>query len=454
MRDTHNRKYGEGKKYCDRCDKVLFAREIGIIYKGSCICKNCFSSLTFKEELFEDIQKLAAGEDDIKFDIEIEVEVKEDNDWSAAETIEPEQSEKEEKKVLTPKEIVEELGRNIIGQEEAKKALAIAVFKHCKRVADGVNSDKIPKCNILMKGPTGSGKTYLLQNIARLLDVPFCIIDAANLTAASYKGNNVDSILPELLQAADGDLEAAKKGIVYLDEFDKLSSNFDLDRNGKSGVGSAVQRQLLKLIEGCKMEVSNPIVRGVSVQMDTSNILFVCGGAFVDMDEKEEESMNPIGFGMKKEEKDDTAKTKKATAEDFVKFGLIPEVVGRLPVIIELQKLTVDDIKNIITDSGESYLNGYFSLMNELGVELVVQDDAIDEIAQQAYDRGVGARGINAIIENVMGDIMFEVPSDPGIKKCVINRGVVLGTESPYLVRRRGRKNTRKNSADKKMVSE
>lgn len=443
MRNRFEHRYDAENKYCDRCGRAFFAREIGIVYKGDCICKGCYGTITQVKEDTSDAEE----EPVIEIDVEIDVD---DNDWGDADDLVSDEPEEKPVKVLTPKEIVEELGRNIIGQDEAKKALAIAVFKHCKRVASGVSSDKIPKSNILMKGPTGSGKTYLLQNIAKLLDVPFCIIDASNLTAASYKGNNVDSILPELLQAADGNVAAAEKGIVYLDEFDKLSSNFDLGRNGKSGVGSAVQRQLLKLIEGCKAEVSSSLGRG-TISMDTSNILFVCGGAFVDMDEKED-AAKPIGFCMDKEKKEESSVKQKATAEDFVKFGLIPEVVGRLPVIVELEKLTVEDMKKILTDSEESFMNGYHSLMSELGVELVVQDDAIEEIAKMAYDRGVGARGINAIVENIMGDIVFEVPSDPTIKKCVINKEVVTGKEYPYLVHTGGRKNSRKKN-QKKMAS-
>jgi len=416
---------------CERCDSIFYKRQIGIMYRGEYICKGCYERIIAYE----------SGEDEEEDDYDGPYEIRCEGNYEAyfeddeeAESFESDEPEAEVKKMLTPKEIVAELDKNIIGQDEAKKLLSVAIYKHCKQIESGAFDVKLPKSNILMKGPTGSGKTYLLQNIARLLDVPFCIADASNLTAAGYKGNNVDTILHSLIQAADGNIKKAEKGIVYLDEFDKLSGRYDVKNDGSAGVGATVQRQLLKMIEGCVVDIPKALGRETD-PLDTKDILFICGGAFVDMDKPAEEGTKSIGFCVGETVTEEEKKSEVPTADDFIKFGLIPEIVGRLPVIVNLNKLTVEDMKKIITDSGESFLKGYKELMKNLGVELVFQDDAIEEIAQQAYDRGVGARGINALIEGVMQDIMFEIPSDPTITKCVVSREAVRGEKEPYIIR-------------------
>lgn len=412
---------------CARCDSIFYKRKIGVFYRGEYLCTDCYNMLVERDEENDDILYEEEGHDQC------------DDEFDDVNDDEPDEPEEEEEKIMTPKEIVAELDKNIIGQDEAKKLLAVAIFKHCKRAEAGPEGTNLPKSNILMKGPTGSGKTYLLQNIARLLDVPFCIVDASNLTSAGYKGNNVDTIIPALVQAADGDYRKAETGIIYLDEFDKLSAQYDVRGDGKAGVGLAVQRQLLKMIEGCVVDVSKPFGRDTE-PIETKNILFICGGAFVDMDEDSQEESKPIGFCIDETPKEEMVEKEKPAASDFIKFGLIPELVGRLPIVVNLDKLTVEDMKKILTDSGESFLHGYQELMLELGVELEFRDDAIEEIAQQAYDRGVGARGINALVEGVMQDIMFEIPSDPTIRKCIITRDTVRGTKPPRIVHFKNKK--------------
>lgn len=349
-------------------------------------------------------------------------------------------------KKLTPKEIVRFLDRNVIGQENAKRVLAVAVSTHYKRIGRSLGSATIPKSNILMQGATGSGKTYLLQNLAKYLDVPFYIADVSRITEAGYKGDDIECILTGLYQAADGDIQKAEKGIVFLDEFDKLSSRYGHGSDGSS-VGEGVQRQILKMIEGCTMEIQKRGNRkqGETVTIDTNNILFICGGAFVgikDKDKTVKENVRTVGFEMTRKEQpavQQINEKQRLTTSDFVKYGLIPEVVGRLPIIVELDTLTEADFVKILSDSEDSLIKGYQVLMDEYDVELIFEEEALKEIAQQAMERKTGARGLNAIVEGVMRDILFEVPSNDRIKRCTITRKTVLGEEAPKLEYREDR---------------
>lgn len=347
---------------------------------------------------------------------------------------------KAKKKFITPKEIVAYLDKNVKGQEEAKKILAVAVCNHYRRINAKADDVKIPKTNVLIQGPTGSGKTYILQMLAELLEVPFYIADASLITEASYKGNDVESVITGLYQAANGDIEKTQKGIIYLDEFDKLSAKFGGYHDHQS-VGAGVQRQMLKMIEGCVMDIPKKGHRkaGECVTVNTENILFVCGGAFVGIREhdEEEKKMQSIGFCIE-EKPDSSQKTpdKKLCPEDFINFGFIPEIVGRLPLIASLKELTEKDLVDILENTENSLIKKYRALfMDAYDVELVFEETAIREIAHQAYAKKIGARGLNAMIENVMQDLLYEIPSDPSICKCIITKEVVEGLEKPRVIK-------------------
>lgn len=337
----------------------------------------------------------------------------------------------------TPKEMVEYLDRFVIGQEEAKKALAVAVSSHYRRIEAGVEDVKIPKSNVLIQGPTGSGKTYILKLLANLMDVPFCIVDASLITEAAYKGKDLESVITELYQSAGEDKEKAEKGIIYMDEFDKLSSRFGPE-NGERTVGAGVQRQMLKMIEGCTMEVpeSGYKMQGSSITINTENILFICGGAFVGIEKVKDKKKYPIGFCTNFEETALEEENKeKLTAKDFVDYGLIPEVVGRLPIIVKLEELKEKELLDILTKSEDSLIKRYTELFKKTyNVELKFTDTAIEEIAHQAAIRKTGARGLNAMVEVLMQDLLFEVPSDPNIRGCYITKEVVQGIGKPRMI--------------------
>ena len=348
-------------------------------------------------------------------------------------------------RVPTPREIKEVLDQYVIGQEEAKKSLAVAVYNHYKRVNHhGVLDDvEIEKSNILLVGPTGVGKTLLAQTLARILQVPFTIADATTLTEAGYVGEDVENILVRLLQASDFNIAECERGIVYIDEIDKIARKGDGPSMTRDVGGEGVQQALLKIIEGARANVTprggKKYNQQEYVQVDTSNILFIVGGAFTGLEHtiRHRLGVKGLGFGadMGKRAEDHSLGEVlgNVTPEDLVKFGLIPEFVGRLPVIATLTDLTEDDLITILTAPKNALVKQYQRLFELEKVKLTFTKDALRAIAREAMRRKAGARGLRSIVENAMLDIMYEVPFLEGIKECKITEGVILREEPPIL---------------------
>ena len=320
----------------------------------------------------------------------------------------------------TPKEIKEILDDYVIGQDKAKKTIAVAIYNHYKRIVN--HRDDIQKSNIIMVGPSGCGKTELARTVAKVLDVPFCITDATTVTEAGYVGDDVENLLLRLIQAADYDVEKAEKGIIYIDEIDKIARKSENTSITRDVSGEGVQQALLKIIEGADVDVpaagGRKHPQGDRISINTSNILFICGGAFegLTMQKGEKE----IGFGANVEAFK-VEKELKVDADKLKKFGIIPELIGRLPIIVTLDKLTKDDLRKILTETKNSIIKQYKELIMLDSVELQFSDEALDYIADKAYDNGTGARGLKAIIEEFMVDVMFEIPSDDKISTVEIN---------------------------------